>query len=354
MSSLSCWCSLHVYPSLTIPPFFPFPLLLLLPLLPFLSPLYQEQYKFYYQAITGTSQFFWPLCRRHPGLQTHQEPSGWGGSAKWCQHYCQLDWIHQTLAQFRINKAQVLSRRLHTVQPQIIVAGCHVAQATSLKYLGVTVSSNLSWSANIHQGQGQETAGPALSTFSLFCPCLITVPMCGTPTTLPISTSSRLYSKVSHGPLVLRLSGPHPNYELASSCLLHAEKGKSCCCATIFCAVVVQSYHPQYSLLTPTLLPRFISVWHCIVLSQKHLPIFTPSSQVLSHAVEQAVIWPHLCSLTSYVKASFKSGGFKIISTLSTIPASCTLNSGVITFLVLPLILHLSSPFACSLLSLLL
>jgi len=44
----------------------------------------------------------------------------------------------------------VLSRRLHAVQPQIIVTGCHVAQATCLKYLGVTVSSNLSWSANIH------------------------------------------------------------------------------------------------------------------------------------------------------------------------------------------------------------
>ena len=29
------------------------------------------------------------------------------------------------------------------------MAGCHVAQATSLKYLGVTVSSNLSWSAHI-------------------------------------------------------------------------------------------------------------------------------------------------------------------------------------------------------------
>ena len=43
----------------------------------------------------------------------------------------------------------VLSRRLHAVQPQIIVAGCHVAEATSLKYLGVTVSLNLSWSANI-------------------------------------------------------------------------------------------------------------------------------------------------------------------------------------------------------------
>jgi len=53
----------------------------------------------------------------------------------------------QTLAQ---SKLMVLSRRLHAVQPQIIVAGCHVAQATSLKYLGVTVSSNLFWSANIH------------------------------------------------------------------------------------------------------------------------------------------------------------------------------------------------------------
>ena len=39
MSSLSCWCNLHVYPSsLSVPPFFPFPLLLLLPLLPFLTP----------------------------------------------------------------------------------------------------------------------------------------------------------------------------------------------------------------------------------------------------------------------------------------------------------------------------
>ena len=64
--------------------------------------------------------------------------------------------------------------------------------------------------------------------------------------------------------------------------LLHAENGKSCCCANIFC-LVVQSYHPQYSLLTPTLLPGSVNVWHYIVLSQKRLPIFTPSSQVLSH-----------------------------------------------------------------------
>jgi len=171
----------------------------------------------------------------------------------------------------------VLSRRLHAVQPQIIVAGCHVAQAISLKYLGVTVSSNLSWSA-----------GSALSTFSLFCPCWITVPMCGTPTTLPISTNSRLYSKVSHGPLVPRLSGPHPDYELPSSCLLHVEKGKSCCCANIFC-LVVQSCHPQYSLLTPTLLPRSISDG---IVSSYHKNI-CPSSLLLPkccHTMEQAVV----------------------------------------------------------------
>jgi len=41
-------------------------------------------------------------------------------------------------------KLMVLTGRLHPVQPQIIVAGCDVAQATSLKYFGVTVSSKLS------------------------------------------------------------------------------------------------------------------------------------------------------------------------------------------------------------------
>ena len=38
----------------------------------------------------------------------------------------------------------VLSRRLHAVHSQIIVAGCQVAHL-----LGVTISSNLSWSAHI-------------------------------------------------------------------------------------------------------------------------------------------------------------------------------------------------------------
>jgi len=169
----------------------------------------------------------------------------------------------------------VLSRRLHPVQPQIIVAGCHVAQATSLKYL----ENSWACSTNIFTLLvGKPCPGCTKSTV------LPLLPMCGPPSHYLYQQTqdyTEICSKVRHGPLVPRLSGPHPNYELASSCLLHAEKGKSCCCTNIFC--LVQSYHPQYWLLTPTLLPSSISVWHCIVLSQKHLPIFTPSSQVLSH-----------------------------------------------------------------------
>ena len=43
----------------------------------------------------------------------------------------------------------VLSRRSHPTQLQITVASSIVTQVTSIKYLGVTVTSNLSWSAHI-------------------------------------------------------------------------------------------------------------------------------------------------------------------------------------------------------------
>jgi len=66
--------------------------------------------------------------------------------------------------------------------------------------------------------------------------------------------------------------------------LLYAETGKSCCCANI---ILLGGSNIPLSVFTPhphpSLLPGSINVWHCIVLSQKHLPIFTPSSQVLSH-----------------------------------------------------------------------
>ena len=68
----------------------------------------------------------------------------------------------------------VLSRKLHAVQPQIIVAGCHVVQATSLKYLGVTVSLNLSWSANIHNAcaKGRKQLGLLYQHFHCSAPLL--------------------------------------------------------------------------------------------------------------------------------------------------------------------------------------
>ena len=178
----------------------------------------------------------------------------------------------------------VLSRRLHAVQPQIIVIGCHVAQATCLKYLGVTVSSNLSWSANIHNtcAKARKQLGLLYQHFHCSAPAGLLCLCVGPPPHYLCQLTQGNTAKLATGLWFPGCQDPIQimNWPPLACCM--PKKAKSCCCANVFC-LVVQSYHPQYSLLTPTLLPRSISVWHCIVLSQKHLPIFTPSSQVLSH-----------------------------------------------------------------------
>ena len=149
------------------------------------------------------------------------------------------------------------------------------------------------------------------------------MPVCETPTRLPVfifnkfEAIQRFAAKVATG---LWFPGCQDPIQIMNRPpLLHTEKGKNCCCADVFC-LVVQSYHPQYSLLTPTLLPGSIIVWHCIILSQKHLPIFTPSR----------VLWNKLSSdlISVQSQARFKhllnQVVLYIMSTLSTIPVSCT------------------------------
>ena len=62
-----------------------------------------------------------------------------------------VNWINSTRLKLNPTKTRLmaLSRKSHPAQPHIFVAGSPVMQVTSLKYLGVTVSSNLSWSTHI-------------------------------------------------------------------------------------------------------------------------------------------------------------------------------------------------------------
>ena len=62
-----------------------------------------------------------------------------------------VDWIDSTGLRLNPTKTKLMisSRRLHPTQLQITVANSAITQVTSIKYLGVTVTSNLSWSAHI-------------------------------------------------------------------------------------------------------------------------------------------------------------------------------------------------------------
>jgi len=178
----------------------------------------------------------------------------------------------------------VLSRRLHAVQPQIIVTGCHVAQATCLKYLGVTVSSNLSWSANIHNtcAKARKQLGLLYQHFYCSAPAGLLYLCVGPPPHYLYQLTqgyTEICCKVSRGPLVPRLSGPHPNYELASSCLLHAKKGKKLllCKRILFGGSIIPpsvfTPHPHPS----STLHQCMALYCPITKTSAHLHSFFPS-----------------------------------------------------------------------------
>ena len=216
----------------------------------------------------------------------------------------------------------VLSRRLHSVQPQIIVACCHVAQATSLKYFGVTVSLNLSWSAHIDNTcakarkqlglfyQHFHPAGrKALSRpykIHCFAPagllCLCVGPH-HTTYINKLKVKQRFAAKLDTG---LWFPGCQDPIQIMNWLPL------ACCMPKRAKAAAVQTYSAWFNHTTlsidssPPPFSQAPSVYGIVLSYHKNI---CPSSLLLPKCcdtMEQAVIWPHLCSLTSYVKASFK------------------------------------------------
>ena len=118
-----------------------------------------------------------------------------------------VNWINSTGLKLNPTKTRlmVLSRKPHPAQPHIVVAGSPVMQVTSL---GVTVSSNLSWTSILTTHAPEPGNNWACSTDIstlpagrrfldsirlLYSPCLTTVPVSGT-LTRPLSvTNSKRY-----------------------------------------------------------------------------------------------------------------------------------------------------------------
>ena len=110
-----------------------------------------------------------------------------------------------------------------------------------------------------HLCQGQETAGPALPTFSpcwqespvqavqnpLFCPCCLCVDPHHTTYINKLKIIQKFATKLDTGHWFPGCQDPIQimNWLPLACCM--PKMAESCCCTNIFC-LVVQSYHPQY------------------------------------------------------------------------------------------------------------
>ena len=241
----------------------------------------------------------------------------------------------------------VLSRRLHAVQPQIIVTGCHVAQATCLKYLGVAVSSNLSWSANIHNtcANARKQLGLLYQHFHCSAPAGLLCLCVGPPPHYLCQLTQGYTAKLATGSGSQAVRTPSKLWTGLLLLVACRKRQKLLLCKHILFG---GSIIPP-SVFTPH--PHPSSTLHqCMAL---YRPI-TKTSVHLHSFPSVVTLWNNLSSdlISAHSQAMLKHHlNQVIISTLSTIPTLCTLNSGIFTFLVVTLILHLSSPFACSLLS---
>ena len=133
------------------------------------------------------------------------------------------------------------------------------------------------------------------------------LPMCGPPSHYLYQQTqdyTEICNKVRHGPLVPRLSGPHPNYELASSCLLHAENGRK---LLLYKHILLGGSIIPPSVLTPHPHPsprlhQCMALYRPITKTSAHLHSFFPSvvtlwnklSSDLISANSQAMLNHHL------------------------------------------------------------
>ena len=141
-----------------------------------------------------------------------------------------VDWIDST--GLRLNptktKLMIFSRRLHPMQLQITVANSAITQVTSIKYLGVTVTSNLSWSAHIdntcvkarkqlglpfpscwQEGFVQTVQVYCSAPARLLCLCVGSTSGYQDPKT---GGGAEICCQAGHWPVAAGLSGSHPTH----------------------------------------------------------------------------------------------------------------------------------------------
>ena len=150
--------------------------------------------------------------------------------------------------------------------------------------------SNLSWCAHIDNtcAKARKQLGLLYQHFHHSAPAWLLCLFVGPPPDY-LYQHTRGYTniccQVSHRPLVPRLSGPHPTYELASP-WAHWKGQKLLLGGSILPPSVFPPHSPTGS----------ITVWHCYHPSTKLLPIFTLSSQVLLQ-----YMYGTKCHLTSFL-----------------------------------------------------
>ena len=213
-----------------------------------------------------------------------------------------VNWINSTGLKLNPTKTRlmVLSRKPHPAQPDIVVASSPVMQVTSLKYLGVTVSSNLSWTTHIDNTcararkqlgllyrhfhpAGREALSRLYTSTVLplldYCAC-VWDPYQATFSN-KLETIQKFAAKLATG---LWASGQDAINQLNWPPLAMRRKKqilKLLLCRHILLGGSIIPASPH-----PTLLPDFITVWHYRARGRRPQPISIPISQVLSNYME--------------------------------------------------------------------